>query len=105
MSLKTLARNTAQNWSKRSELAKDCKHDLSTVPVPDPIDGHMLRPDEEYLPCKLCGVFVPRPANIKTAKNPAAVALGSLGGKSTSDAKRKASAENGKKGGRPKKQK
>jgi hypothetical protein len=39
------------------------------------------------------------------AKNPAAVALGSLGGKSTSEAKRKASAENGRKGGRPKKTK
>lgn len=37
------------------------------------------------------------------SKNPAAVALGTLGGKSTSEAKRKASAENGKKGGRPKK--
>jgi hypothetical protein len=34
-------------------------------------------------------------------KNEAAVALGSRGGKSTSDAKRKASAENGKLGGRP----
>lgn len=33
----------------------------------------------------------------------AAVTLGSLGGKSTSDAKRKASAKNGKLGGRPKK--
>ena len=35
-------------------------------------------------------------------KNPAAVALGRLGGQQTSDAKRRASAENGKKGGRPK---
>jgi hypothetical protein len=34
----------------------------------------------------------------------AAAALGSLGGKSTSEAKRKASAENGKLGGRPKSQ-
>jgi hypothetical protein len=34
-------------------------------------------------------------------KNPNAQALGSLGGKSKSDAKKKASAENGKKGGRP----
>jgi hypothetical protein len=31
----------------------------------------------------------------------AAAALGSMGGKSTSEAKRKASAENGKRGGRP----
>jgi hypothetical protein len=37
-------------------------------------------------------------------KNPAAVELGKLGGKSTSDAKRQASAANGKKGGRPRKQ-
>lgn len=36
-------------------------------------------------------------------KNPAAVALGRLGGLAKSDAKGKASAENGKKGGRPKK--
>ena len=36
-------------------------------------------------------------------KNPAAVALGSLGGKSTSEAKKAASRENGKEGGRPKK--
>jgi hypothetical protein len=36
-------------------------------------------------------------------KNPNAVALGSLGGKSTSKAKIRASKENGKKGGRPKK--
>jgi hypothetical protein len=35
-------------------------------------------------------------------KNPAAVALGRLGGKSTSEAKRKAVRENGKRGGRPK---
>jgi hypothetical protein len=35
----------------------------------------------------------------------AAASLGRLGGKSTSDAKRKASAENGKRGGRPKKTK
>lgn len=36
-------------------------------------------------------------------KNPAAVALGSLGGKSKSDAKKAAAQLNGKKGGRPKK--
>jgi len=36
-------------------------------------------------------------------KNPAAVALGRLGGKEKSDQKAKSSAENGKKGGRPKK--
>ena len=36
-------------------------------------------------------------------KNPAAVALGKLGGRSTSDAKREAASLNGKKGGRPKK--
>lgn len=36
-------------------------------------------------------------------KNPAAVALGSLGGKSKSEAKKAAAKENGKKGGRPKK--
>lgn len=35
-------------------------------------------------------------------KNPAAVALGSLGGKSTSEAKKAASRLNGKKGGRKK---
>jgi hypothetical protein len=35
----------------------------------------------------------------------AAAILGKLGGKSTSDAKRSASRENGKKGGRPKKEK
>ena len=34
-------------------------------------------------------------------KNPHAQALGSLGGQSKSEAKKKASAENGKKGGRP----
>lgn len=37
-------------------------------------------------------------------KNPDAVALGQQGGRSTSDAKAHASRENGKKGGRPKKQ-
>lgn len=36
-------------------------------------------------------------------KNPAAVALGKLGGRVTSEAKTKAVRENGKKGGRPKK--
>jgi hypothetical protein len=36
-------------------------------------------------------------------KNPHAVALGKLGGSSKSEAKRRASRENGKKGGRPKK--
>lgn len=36
-------------------------------------------------------------------KNPAAVALGALGGKVKSKKKAKSSAENGKKGGRPKK--
>ena len=40
-----------------------------------------------------------------TRKNPAAVALGRLGGAVKSDAKRRASAENGKKGGRPPKKK
>lgn len=35
-------------------------------------------------------------------KNPAAVALGTLGGKAKSKKKSKSSAENGKKGGRPK---
>jgi len=40
---------------------------------------------------------------MKKAKNPAAVALGKLGGAKISDKKRKSSAENGKKGGRPKK--
>lgn len=39
------------------------------------------------------------------AKNPAAVALGKMGGKATSAAKTTASRENGKKGGRPKKPK
>lgn len=38
-------------------------------------------------------------------KNPAAVALGRLGGKQTSEAKRRAVRENGKLGGRPKKPK
>lgn len=37
-------------------------------------------------------------------KNPAAVALGSLGGKSVSERKRAAAVANGKKGGRPKKE-
>lgn len=37
------------------------------------------------------------------SKNPHAVALGKLGGQSKSEAKRQASRENGKKGGRPKK--
>jgi hypothetical protein len=37
------------------------------------------------------------------AKNPAAVALGKLGGASKSAAKQKASKKNGRKGGRPKK--
>lgn len=37
------------------------------------------------------------------SKNPAAVALGSLGGKSTSEAKKAAAKLNGTKGGRPKK--
>lgn len=36
-------------------------------------------------------------------KNPAAVALGKLGGKAKTKAKAAASRENGKKGGRPKK--
>lgn len=36
-------------------------------------------------------------------KNPAAVKLGTLGGKSTSEAKKAASRANGKKGGKPKK--
>lgn len=36
------------------------------------------------------------------SKNPHAAALGKLGGASKSDAKKKASKENGKKGGRPK---
>lgn len=36
-----------------------------------------------------------------TAKNPAAVALGRLGGKVTSDAKAAAARKNGKRGGRP----
>lgn len=38
-----------------------------------------------------------------TKKNPAAVSLGALGGRSTSEAKKAAVRENGKKGGRPKK--
>ncbi len=37
------------------------------------------------------------------AKNPHAQALGKLGGKVRSEKKKKTSAENGKKGGRPKK--
>jgi hypothetical protein len=37
-----------------------------------------------------------------STKNPHAVALGRLGGQQTSDAKKRSSAENGKKGGRPK---
>lgn len=37
-------------------------------------------------------------------KNPAAVALGKLGGRVKSDAKAAAARRNGKKGGRPKKQ-
>lgn len=36
-------------------------------------------------------------------KNPAAVALGKLGGAATSDAKAEAARTNGKKGGRPRK--
>ena len=40
---------------------------------------------------------------INRPKLPAAVELGRRGGRSTSDAKRKASAENGKRGGRPRK--
>jgi hypothetical protein len=36
-------------------------------------------------------------------KNPAAVALGKLGGKARSEAKAKAARENGKRGGRPRK--
>ena len=40
---------------------------------------------------------------MKKPKNPAAVALGKLGGKVTSEAKKKSSKENGKLGGRPKK--
>ena len=40
----------------------------------------------------------------KASKNPAAVALGRLGGEAKSEAKAKASAANGEKGGRPKKQ-
>ena len=49
---------------KRSKLYKTCKHELSRIPVSDPVDHrHVLRPDrwEDYdlLPCKLCGVFVP----------------------------------------------
>jgi hypothetical protein len=36
-------------------------------------------------------------------KNPHAVALGRLGGQQTSEAKKRSSAENGKKGGRPRK--
>lgn len=42
---------------------------------------------------------------MKPQKNPAAVALGKLGGSVKSEAKAKASRENGKKGGRPKKEK
>jgi hypothetical protein len=42
---------------------------------------------------------------VVSAKNPAAVALGRLGGKSTSPAKADAARANGKKGGRPKKEK
>ena len=38
-------------------------------------------------------------------KNPAAVALGRLGGKAKTEAQAAARRENGKKGGRPKKQK
>jgi hypothetical protein len=38
-------------------------------------------------------------------KNPAAVSLGRVGGKATSEAKRRAVRENGKLGGRPKKPK
>lgn len=37
------------------------------------------------------------------SKNPAAVALGKLGGSKTSEAKKRAARENGKKGGAPKK--
>jgi len=39
------------------------------------------------------------------AKNPAAVALGKLGGAVSSDAKTRAARKNGKKGGRPAKRK
>lgn len=39
----------------------------------------------------------------ESEKNPHAQALGSLGGKSTSDAKKAAARLNGKKGGRPRK--
>jgi hypothetical protein len=38
-----------------------------------------------------------------TTKNSNAVALGKLGGKQTSERKKKAAIENGKKGGRPRK--
>lgn len=38
-------------------------------------------------------------------KNPSAVSLGKLGGQATSKKKARASRENGKKGGRPRKQK
>lgn len=41
----------------------------------------------------------------KKKKNPAAVALGKLGGKKTSEAKAAAAKLNGKRGGRPKKPK
>ena len=37
----------------------------------------------------------------RTKKNPAAVSLGRLGGKQSSEAKTKAARRNGKKGGRP----
>lgn len=45
------------------------------------------------------------PMSKKAAKNPAAVALGRLGGSAKSEAKARASAANGKLGGRPRKPK
>ena len=41
--------------------------------------------------------------DLHVCKNPAAIALGTLGGKAKSEKKTKAARENGKKGGRPKK--
>lgn len=53
-------KNIGENSVKYYKLYKQCNHIYSLIPIPDPIDGHILRPDKNYIPCKLCGVFFPR---------------------------------------------